>query len=162
MKVVFDTSAVLAGLEPHDDEEYFITNEALKEIKDKTFLLKVSLTIKEGKLRVASPKEKSIQRILKKVEELGEEGSLSDADIAALSLALELKEKGGKVNIVTDDYGIQNVAGSLSLSYTPITEKGIKKIIKWHYICTGCGQVYDKNVVYCEICASKVKRRAKR
>ena len=162
MKVVLDTSAILAGLQFDDDKEYFITDETLREIKDKDALLRIEVKRNEDSVRIAAPEERSIQAVKKKLGQLGEEESLSEADVMALSLALELKERGEEVVLATDDYGIQNVAGSLSISYATVAEKGIKKILTWHFICTGCGQGYDKNVVLCEICGSKVKRRAAR
>jgi UPF0271 protein len=78
-----------------------------------------------------------------------------------LALALEFKGKGKDVILATDDYGIQNIASALSINYASIAERGIKKILAWNYVCTGCGQKYDKNLVLCAICGSRVKRRVK-
>jgi rRNA maturation endonuclease Nob1 len=163
MKVVLDTSAIISGLHASEDEnEYYITAEVLKEIKDENARLKVELTIKEGKIMVEEPQKRFIEQIKKQAKILGEDESLSDADKAVLSLALGFKEIWEDVLIVSDDYGIQNVSSSLSINFASIGEKGIKRVLTWHYVCRGCGQNYEKNVNYCEICGSRVKRRVKR
>jgi UPF0271 protein len=163
MKVVLDTSAIISGLPGSEDgNEYYVTPEVLKEIKDENARLKVELTVKEGKTRVVQPRERFIAQIKKQAQGLGEDESLSEADLTVISLAIEFKEKGEDVLIVSDDYGIQNVASSLSIKFASIGEKGIKRVLAWHYICRGCGQSYEKNVNYCGLCGNKVKRRVKR
>jgi UPF0271 protein len=162
MKVVLDASAIISGIQMDDDNEYYISANALNEIRDKNTRLKTELAINEGILKSAHPEEKSVQQVRKKAESLGEEEALSEADITILALALELKTKSENVLLTTDDYGIQNVATALSINYTSISERGIKKVLAWNYVCTGCGQRYGKNVPLCEICGRNVKRRVKR
>jgi UPF0271 protein len=162
MKFILDASAIISGVQMDDANEYYITAEALNEIREKNARLKSELAIIEGILKTVNPEERSVQQVKKKVEFLGEEEALSDADISILALAFELKNKGEEVLLSTDDFGIQNVAKALSINYTSIAERGIKKVLAWNYVCTGCGQRYGKNVLLCEICGRNVKRRVKR
>jgi UPF0271 protein len=161
MKVVLDTSAIISGVQMDDDNEYYISADALSEIRDPNARLKAELAINEGRLKTAHPEERWIQQVRKKAKSLGEDEALSEADISILALAFEIKKKSD-VLLTTDDFGIQNVAEALSINYVSITERGIKKVLAWNYVCTGCGQKYEKNVLLCEICGSNVKRRVKR
>ncbi len=161
MKVVLDTSAILSGFHLKDDLEYFVTSEVLDEVRDREALLRLELAKKDGSLKVAAPGEQHLVAVKKAAESLGEDAALSDADISTLAIALEFKDGGDEVVIVSDDYGIQNVASSLNIKYLSLTERGIDRIFSWHYICTGCGERYEKNILLCEICGSKVKRRVK-
>jgi UPF0271 protein len=162
MKIVLDTSAILSGLEIEDDKEYYTTPEVVNEIQDKNAKLKVELSFKDGDLKLIQPQKRFSENVNKKVELLGEIDSLSDTDKSILALALEIKGQGDDVLIATDDYSIQNVAESLSLKYISIKEGGIKKILAWNYVCIGCGQRYDKNIILCETCGNMVKKRVKR
>lgn len=162
MKIVLDTSAILSGMNFSDDNRYLITENVKRELKRGEDLMRVEMAEKEGVLRVAEPKERYVAAVRRKAEALGEDRALSEADITTLSLALELREKGEEAVLATDDYGIQNIAKALSINYAAITEKGISKVLTWHYVCLGCGQGYDRDIKLCEICGSKLKRRVKR
>jgi rRNA maturation endonuclease Nob1 len=135
MLIVLDTSAIIAGVQVDDKNEYLITKNVLLELENKNSLLKAELSIKSGQLKVVEPDKSSVLKIKKKVEELGEGDSLSDADIMTLALALEFKGKGKDVILATDDYGIQNIASALTINYasiaTPLLPNGGLKRY-WH------------------------------
>jgi rRNA maturation endonuclease Nob1 len=162
MKIVLDTSAIIAGLHFDDGNEYLLVNETLEELKERDVRMRVEIAEKEGVIGVARSHDRSFRAVKKRIQKLGEEEALSDADVMTLSLAFELQEKGEDVILATDDFGIQNIARSLSIQYASIAERGIKKVLAWQYVCKGCGQEYDKNILFCEICGSQVKRRVKR
>ncbi len=162
MKVVLDASAVLAGVQPEKDHEYLITPQVVAEIKENNAFLKVELNIDEGNLRVKAPRDEYFNKVMEEAATIGEAESLSKPDISSVALAFELKEKGVNVVLATDDHGIQNLAEFLEINYVPITEEGIKRRLKWHFMCTGCGQEYGSNLIYCEICGSRVKRRPRK
>jgi rRNA maturation endonuclease Nob1 len=52
---------------------------------------------------------------------------LSPADESVIGLALELVERGEKVNVFTDDYSIQNVLKWRKIPFSGILQTGIKK-----------------------------------
>ncbi|MDK2854314.1 MAG: endoribonuclease Nob1 [Thermococcaceae archaeon] len=111
-------------------------------------------------------KVSQLQRCLKRLKtrnQTGELGELSEADIEILALAYELKGE-----IFTDDYNLQNIATFMGLRFRTL-KRGIKKIIKWRYVCIGCGKKFEtqppENI--CPDCGSKVrllpkKKRTKR
>jgi len=84
--------------------------------------------------------------------------SLSDADISILALANEIG-----ATIVTDDYGIQNIASVMGLDAISAKTEGIEKEFIWGRKCTGCGKKYPpgKEMV-CEVCGSPLRRYVKK
>ncbi|MCJ7479382.1 MAG: hypothetical protein MUP63_04365 [Candidatus Nanohaloarchaeota archaeon QJJ-7] len=79
------------------------------------------------------PGEENVMKVKERVEELGDE--LSTADIRVLALALE---RGSTV--VSDDYGVQNVASSLDIEYEGFSQGNIDKEMEWKKICSRCGE----------------------
>lgn len=79
----------------------------------------------------------------------------SEADKELLALAIEFRAP-----VVTDDYGIQNIAKRLGIKFIPVVQTGIKKIISWQYYCPGCRKKYGKSGT-CKACGSGIKRKAR-
>ncbi len=160
MKLVIDTSAIVAGLNLDEGATYYLTRDVLEELNPDA-ALKVEIKVDEGIINLAGASNDSLQTVKRKVKEIGEEGAVSDADISIIALAYDFQIEGEEVSIITDDYGIQNVSKTLDIKYTPITERGISKQFRWHFKCIGCGKVYDHDIQTCRICGSRVKRRVK-
>jgi len=114
--------------------------------------------MKEGGLKIFSPDKKYIRKIKEKSKDTGDIGRISDTDVEILALALELKNKGEEVVILTDDYSIQNMANNLSINYENISQKKIKKRFKWVFKCRGCGKKFKDNINKCPICGSETKK----
>ena len=161
-KIILDTSAFLSGFDLTKNNQYVTTTEVYSELKNEITRLSAGIAVEEGWLKIIHPSKQNMKAIEIKVMETGEQHSLSNADKSILAAALEEKENGADIEIVTDDYGIQNVAKQLSLNYTPILEKGIKKQINWHFVCRGCGSTFEKNILICNECGNPVKKRSKR
>lgn len=81
---------------------------------------------------VYQPSPEAVEEVEKEAEGKGEE--LSDADVQVLALALER----GSV-LVTDDYGVQNVASSLGVEYQEFRQEGIEEELEWNRVCSSCG-----------------------
>ncbi len=160
--VVLDTGAVLAGIDFAWGNKYYITPLAFGELKNPHARLKAEIAADEGGLSISAPDKVWVESVRKTTTLLGESEALSQADIETLALALELKSKGEDPLIATDDYAVQNTAKALKIKYQSITEQGIKKQLRWTYVCTGCRQEYAKHTSICEGCGSTVKRRVKR
>jgi len=79
----------------------------------------------------------------------------SEADKELLALALEFRAP-----VVTDDYGIQNIAKKLGIDFIPVAQEGIKNIISWEYYCSGCRRKSGKSGV-CKACGGRIKRKPK-
>ncbi|MEM4509064.1 MAG: ribonuclease VapC, partial [Archaeoglobaceae archaeon] len=67
--------------------------------------------------------------------------------------ALDEKEKGNEVVLVTDDYSIQNVAMALGIEFESVIHPRISKGFKWVRICRGCGRKVESDV--CPICGGE-------
>lgn len=152
--IVLDSSAILhSTLSFSSEERYLIPNSVLREIKNEQDRLVVRSAIKNKKLRVSDPGKDSVERVLEKAKITGDADNLSETDIEVLALALE---KEGE--IITDDYGIQNVASALGIKYIPAAKRGIKKQFRWVYVCKGCSKKYPERKEQCDVCGSMLKK----
>jgi len=145
---VADTSAILSGKDISGLEAY-TTPSVLNEIKigRRSRLLGYML---DANLRIQSPSAQAIDTVRKKIDEMGE--NASEVDVEVLALALDLG-----ATLLADDYSMQNLASALSISFKPISQKGIKKIRNYRYRCSGCGR-FVKSGGECPFCGSPVKR----
>jgi UPF0271 protein len=156
--LVLDAPAFIRGCQPYQGEECYTVEEVLREIRRGDTGLKVELSVREGRLRVESPRQRSLDNVEETATESGDIALLSEADLKLLALALDLKEDGKKVAIVTDDYDIQNVASLLGIEYLPLAERGIRKVLRWKNICKGCGKRFPiKYKGRCDVCGSKLR-----
>lgn len=147
--LIIDAAIFIQGI----DVEGVTTPKVIEEVKDPESRLLLESLISAGKVRVMVPSKDSIEKIKEKALETGELGELSDADIEILALAYELKGE-----LFTDDYNLQNIATLLGLKFRTL-KKGIKKVIKWRYVCVGCGKKFETQPPddVCPDCGSKVR-----
>jgi len=133
--LIIDAAIFIQGI----DVEGVTTPKVIGEVKDPESRLLLESLISAGKVKVMVP--------------TGELGELSDADIEILALAYELKGE-----LFTDDYNLQNIATLLGLKFRTL-KKGIKKVIKWRYVCVGCGKKFETQPPddVCPDCGSKVR-----
>lgn len=156
---ILDAGAFLSGFTPGNEEEFYTVAEVLEELKGGNARLRAEMSLQEGSLKIIDPPV--AEELHKIIRETGDAGRLSDTDLKLLSLALFLRGRGCKPVIVSDDYGVQNVAHKLKIDYSPTTEAGIRRFIRWHKVCRGCGKEFP--VSYndsCDVCGSALKRRA--
>ncbi len=104
-------------------------------------------------LQVILPKKEHMEKVKQKLKETNH--NLSISDISIIALALEFKEKGKDVEIVSDDYSVQDVASLFGISTISLTYPGITTNYKWKRVCTGCGRETNREI--CEICGSPTK-----
>lgn len=147
--LIIDAAIFIQGI----DVEGITTPKVIEEVKDPESRLLLESLISAGKVKVMVPSKDSIEKIKEKAIETGELGELSDADIEILALAYELKGE-----LFTDDYNLQNIATLLGLKFRTL-KKGIKKVIKWRYVCVGCGKKFETQPPddVCPDCGSKVR-----
>ncbi len=101
---------------------------------------------------VYEPGEDSVSTVESAATEIGED--LSDTDIQVVALALE---RAGIV--VSDDYGVQNVAAFLDVQYTGFLKEEITEEIRWAYRCTNCGeQVEQPDAERCPVCGGDLQK----
>ncbi len=98
-------------------------------------------------LEVRAPSEKSRRKVLAAVRETGDRLSETDVDILALAL-----DTGG--TLVTDDFGVQNVAAKLKIPFTGIEK--IKRVRKYRKRCPICGKEYPADMKTCPKCGARL------
>ncbi|MDI9610546.1 MAG: NOB1 family endonuclease [Archaeoglobaceae archaeon] len=131
--------------------------EVVSEILDENSSLYFS--VKE--LRVENASEKNFRFVEEISKKTGDIYRLSETDLKILAKALDEKEKGNEIVLVTDDYSIQNVAMALGINFESVIHAGISKGFKWVRVCRGCGRKIDSEV--CPICGCEaVLRKVKR
>ena len=103
-------------------------------------------------LRTSDCTATSIDSVRAVAKKSGDIGRLSDVDVTVIALALDLEGV-----ILTDDYSIQNVAKIMNIEYKPVGMKGIKKVEKWNYQCTGCKKWFKEPSPECPICGHTLR-----
>jgi UPF0271 protein len=103
-------------------------------------------------VRVSDCTKESLQKVEEAAKRTGDDARLSPVDKTVLALALDVNG-----TIWSDDYSIQNVARVLNIGFRPVGMKGIEKVVKWNYKCTGCGKWYKEKLPDCPICGSQLK-----
>ncbi len=150
MKFVHDTGSLLASMPAYVPGESYTVKECIEEVKDKES--KRSLQIYFEKLKVLEPSKNSVEKVRRVAKELGER--LSETDVKVIALALDLN-----AIILSDDYGVLNVATYLGLEAKPVRTKGIRGNVVWINYCPICKTEYPPDVEVCPRCGAKVIKR---
>jgi UPF0271 protein len=156
--LVLDTSAIMGGFTPGlSDAELVTIEEVLEEARDLCSKLKLETAVILGRVEVLEPSKESIQRVRELVAKTGNRVSVTD--IKLLALSLDLKQRSAI--LLTDDYGIQNLAAMLNIPYHRISMPGIKEVFRWVSVCPACEKIYAPSVFECPSCGSPLKRKPK-
>jgi len=127
--LVLDTAAFIARLQLRIFCVKMVTPpRVLEEVKD--FESRMGIALIEGLDRVVvrEPHERSRQIVRMEANKLRLLKKLSETDVDVLALALEEKNAGIDVIVVTDDYAVQAIAKSMGMSYAPVKTVGIDGI----------------------------------
>jgi UPF0271 protein len=161
--IVLDTSAFIAGYDPLSvsDEQFSVPMVMEELIANSLPWVRFNAAAESGKLRVRTPKERSMRIVKESSKALGDVLYLSEADLHVLALALELKDEGYSPSIVTDDYSIQNVANLLGVGFSSLMTYGIRYRLQWMLYCPACHHRYpaDYKLKNCQICGMVLKRK---
>jgi UPF0271 protein len=150
---VLDASGIIHSDLDYSTGEYLITNSVLQEIASENAKTVVNQAIRNGGIKITDPKTESVKKAAEAAQNTGDIKKLSPADLDVLALALEKKAE-----IVSDDYGIQNVAALLKIKCHATAQDGIKKEYVWEKTCPGCGLKHSIDFNTCEVCGTKLKR----
>lgn len=85
---------------------------------------------------VLEPSDTAIKKVKDAAQGLGEDLSATDRQVVALALEHD-------ATVVSDDYGVQNVAEALDVNYVGFRKDEISEQITWMYRCSGCGNTFD-------------------
>lgn len=130
---VIDAAIFIQGV----DVEGVTTPKVVGEVKDPESRLFLEGLISAGKVRVLAPSRESLEAVKDAARRTGELNELSEADLEILALAYELRGV-----LFSDDYNLQNVAKTLGLEFRTL-KRGIKRVIRWNYVCIGCGKKFE-------------------
>jgi endoribonuclease Nob1 len=156
---VLDTSAFIYGMMPGGDME--TVPAVYGEVKDEQS--RIRLELMEG-LKVVEPDALYVNRVAETARTSGDDKRISRADGDLLALALQEKEAGKDVALLTDDYAVQNVARGLGIRVTALRQKKSRSRVTWEKQCTGCcrsfgcgGTLAEGEV--CPVCGSPLRMR---
>lgn len=144
---VLDTSAIINA---YPFRHGYTVQEVISEIRDPETRNVVHNLVAAMKLFISAPSEEACTEVRAAAKKTGD--SLSKADVQVLALAHE-----NKGIIVTDDYGIQNVAKKLGVEFLPVGQRGIHHNYVWKHYCTACRR-YRGNYI-CRTCGHKTQKR---
>lgn len=154
---VLDTSALIGGFSPgRGGGEQVTVPSVLEELKEGISRSRLEAGILERKVRVLeSPREE-----LREVERLAARtgNRLSRTDRELLALALSLKKGEEEVEVVTDDYGLQNLASVMGIPHRGLLMPGIRRVLRWIKVCPACGRKYPVRNRSCSACGSELKK----
>lgn len=148
---VLDASAFIYGIAPGGEME--TVPAVYAEVKDEQSRLKLELM--EG-LKVVEPDGSGVARVAEAARESGDDRRISRADGDLLALALQEKEAGKDVVLMTDDYAVQNVARRLGIRTAALRQKKTRSSVAWEKRCTGCGRTFEDGEE-CPVCGSPLR-----
>lgn len=161
--MVLDTSAFIAGFDPFTIQapQYSVSQVRHELSPNSLACTRFNTAVENGKLKVETPKAEYANRVEGSSRTVGDLLFLSEADKQVLALALELRDRGNRPQIVTDDYSIQNVANQLGIDFTPLMTFGIRYRFRWTLYCPACHRKYpaDYRAKHCQICGTRLKRK---
>jgi UPF0271 protein len=154
VKVVLDTSALFGMEQVPPGWEAFVTEGVLAELEKYNDRRAENLL---PAIKVSQATTASLSKVKEAARGTGDSSRLSRTDMEVLALALELRAA-----VVTDDYSIQNLAAVLGVEFMPMSMKGITKVLRWNYLCTGCGKVFKEPQPDCPVCGSPLRTTRRR
>jgi UPF0271 protein len=156
---ILDASGIIGGFisQKHPN---ITTSAVLDEIKDLKSQMTVQNALQEGNMKIAEPDSEALRKVQKAVKRSGDILRLSEVDKELVALALFLK-KNYNLQVVTDDYSMQNILKIMNIPYRSVLTEGINEIYGWIKICRGCRQKYpsDHEGEECDTCGSALYRK---
>ncbi len=104
-------------------------------------------------ISIMEPEKEFTEKVEQAAKKTNDKVSPTDKKVIALALHFKAKKKA--VVLVSDDYGVQNVAKSLGVEFLSVRQKGIKAQFEWQRKCTACGK--PMLGTECQICGSAGK-----
>ena len=151
---VLDATAFYVGI-PFSSNDSFMTTsvvyQEIQHIKIKQGIL--DMLQQTNRLQVRDPEKGTITIVNHIAEKTGDSQTISEQDISIIALALE-----NKIDLITDDFAVTNVANQLGIKTSSLMTQGIKVVGKWISYCSVCGKEFSK-AKECPICGSKLNRK---
>ena len=157
---MLDAGAFYAGTSfLSSEDQLYTTSSVLEEVRHiKSYFSALEALRLSGRLVIQDPDKSQIEKAVRVASKTGDRGSLSEADVSIIALALQLNK-----TLVTDDYAVANVAALLGVEVRPATAgKEIQETRRWMYYCSGCSKTFDRSEKECPLCGNKLKRKFKK
>lgn len=157
---VLDSTAIIQGVDPNSLScESFTIRELLDEIGGigkRWMRIKTAMML--GKLTIREPSSKSREKVEEATKEYGVYNKLSKPDIKILALGYELRnDENYDIEIISDDYDIQNTAALLNLKYISVGVMRIRKTFTYIKYCPACRRRYSKySGTICPVCGHRL------
>jgi len=156
---ILDTSSLLRLIRNQDmlsnilDKGYIaIPSNVLNEIKDNSS--KILLETLRDKISIIDPSSATMRKVSSIAKNTGSHVELSLTDITIVALAIELSSRNYDVEVLSEDFGIQNLCEILGISYSSVLNRKIKRTLRTRKKCLVCGEVYDASLNICPFCGS--------
>ena len=150
---VLDATAFYAGIPFSSQDSYYVTSlvyDEIKHIKKNHGALEILLN--SNRLIVKEPTDEFSKKVSAIAKKTGDLNNLSEEDISSIALSLELDSE-----LISDDFGVANVAKQIGIIIRPTMTKGIKTIVKWIHYCPSCGISSKKSI--CPNCGNKLRKK---
>ncbi len=150
MKYVLDAGAIFSRI---DTDAALTTPAVCAEVRDRESSQHLERLLASRKLAVREPTPGAVSLVRGTVGRTGD--GLSGTDIGVIALAHDISG-----HIITDDYGVQNVASLLGIPWSPTKTEGIRRTLSWCLRCTGCRKRFpsDHPDGACDVCGSRLAR----
>ena len=125
--------------------------EEIEHIKTKQGILE--MLQQTNRLQIRDPDNEFISKVKDTADETGDSATISEQDISIIALALE-----NKIELITDDFAVTNVARQLKIQTSSLMTQGISTVGKWISYCSMCGKEFSKEKE-CPICGNKLSRK---
>ena len=151
---VLDATAFYAGIPFVSNDSFMTTSVVYEEIQHiKTKQGALEMLQQTNRLQIRDPDKKFTNIVKNTADKTGDSTTLSKQDVSIIALALE-----NKIELITDDFAVTNVAKQLKIQTLSIMTQGINTIGKWISYCSMCGKEFSKEKE-CPICGNKLNRK---
>jgi len=137
----------------------YTTSLVLGEVKDSESRQGLEIALLLDRIHVLDPEQSYVKRVVLEARRRGLHISLSKTDVSVAALALQLREHGLEVEVITDDYSLQNLLAILGVKYRPLRTRGIRRVEEYIVVCPACGYTSrDPAEKICPVCGTSLKR----
>jgi UPF0271 protein len=151
---VLDATAFYAGIPFVSNDSFMTTSMVYDEIQHiKTKQGTLEILQQTGRLQIRDPSKDSISIVRDTAERTGDSTTISEQDVSIIALALE-----NKIELITDDFAVTNVAKQLKIKTSSLMTQGISTVGKWVSYCSMCGKEFSKEKE-CPICGNRLNRK---
>jgi UPF0271 protein len=129
--LVLDTGAILAGLPLATPLKCYTTPSVVGEVRDSESRMVLEKLIESTRLEVVEPSSYYVGEAVEAARRAGTLRHLSSVDIGVIALALELKARGFRVIVASDDYRVQETLVKAGIEFLRVRYRGIRdKVLK--------------------------------